>query len=205
MSGMSGFYYTHALPYRVSHVLVHLGWVDFDSCVPPSCPAAQPLLLNSHQPKQSQADTGTLKKSPQNPVSAHLGRPVGLYRLKEKLCIRSATFHHLQRFFLQVRVGVPRSVADEGDDDEVDAVEHQLPHHEVHLDFLHAAVLELLAEFLAEVAPGSNCIKIGNPEKLSIREKVLGKSYSLENSLRESIFREDLFLYNSSLASCLCK
>ena len=26
------------------------------------------------------------------------------------------------------------------------------------------------------------------------------KSYSLENSLRESIFREDLFLYNSSLA-----
>ena len=68
--------------------------------------------------------------------------------------IRSATLHHhLQRFFLQVRVGVPRSVADEGDDDEVDAVEHQLPHHEVHLDFLHAAVLELLAEFLAEVAP----------------------------------------------------
>ena len=124
---------------------------------------------------------------------------MGLYRLKEKLCIRSATYHHLQRFFLQVRVGVPRSVADEGDDDEVDAVEHQLPHHEVHLDFLHAAVLELLAEFLAEVAPGSNCIKIGNPGKLSIREKVLGKSYSLENSLRESVFREDLFLYNSSL------
>ena len=28
--------------------------------------------------------------------------------------------------------------------------------------------------------------------------KVFGKSYSLENSLRESIFREDLFLYNSS-------
>ena len=33
----------------------------------------------------------------------------------------------------------------------------------------------------------------------SVREKVFGKSYSLENSLRESIFREDLFLYNSSL------
>ena len=29
-----------------------------------------------------------------------------------------------------------------------------------------------------------------------MREKVFGKSYSLENSLRESIFREDLFLYN---------
>ena len=29
-----------------------------------------------------------------------------------------------------------------------------------------------------------------------MREKVFGKSHSLENSLRESIFREDLFLYN---------
>ena len=28
------------------------------------------------------------------------------------------------------------------------------------------------------------------------REKVFWKTYSLENSLRESIFREDLFLYN---------
>ena len=42
-----------------------------------------------------------------------------------------------------------------------------------------------------------NCIKIGFPGKTdSQREKVFGKSYSLENSLRESIFREDLFLYN---------
>ena len=29
-----------------------------------------------------------------------------------------------------------------------------------------------------------------------LREKVFGNSYSLENSLRESIFREDLFSYN---------
>ena len=29
-----------------------------------------------------------------------------------------------------------------------------------------------------------------------VREKVFWKSYSLENRLRESIFREDLFLYN---------
>ena len=29
---------------------------------------------------------------------------------------------------------------------------------------------------------------------------VFGKSYSLENSIRESIFREDLFLYNCPLA-----
>ena len=38
--------------------------------------------------------------------------------------------------------------------------------------------------------PGMNCIKIGLP---SVRENVFGKSYSLENSLQESIFREDLF------------
>ena len=44
---------------------------------------------------------------------------------------------------------------------------------------------------------GMNCIKIDLPGEVSVREKVLGgKSYSLENSLRESIFREDLFLYN---------
>ena len=47
--------------YRASHVLVDLGWVDLDFCVLPSCPAAQPLLPNSHQPKQSWADGGTLK------------------------------------------------------------------------------------------------------------------------------------------------
>ena len=49
-----------------------------------------------------------------------------------------------------------------------------------------------------------NCIKIGLPRKLfSVREKVFGKSYSLENSLPESIFREDLFLYNCLQVSAL--
>ena len=38
---------------------------------------------------------------------------------------------------------------------------------------------------------GKNCIKIGLPGKL-----ILSNSFSLENSIRESIFREDLFLYN---------
>ena len=47
--------------YRVSHLLMDLGLVDFDLGVPPSCPAAQPLLPNSHQPKQIRADSGTLK------------------------------------------------------------------------------------------------------------------------------------------------
>ena len=39
--------------YRVIRMLVDLGWVDFDLGVPPSCPTAQPLLPNSHQPKQN--------------------------------------------------------------------------------------------------------------------------------------------------------
>ena len=34
---------------------------DFEFCVPPSCPAAQLLLPNSHQPKQSWAENGTLE------------------------------------------------------------------------------------------------------------------------------------------------
>ena len=43
--------------YRVIHMLVDLGLVDFDLGVPPSCPAAQPLLLNSHQPKLKWAES----------------------------------------------------------------------------------------------------------------------------------------------------
>ena len=47
--------------YRVTLVVVDLGWVDFDSDVPSSCPAAQPVLPNPHWPKQNQADIGTSK------------------------------------------------------------------------------------------------------------------------------------------------
>ena len=39
--------------YRVSQLVVDLGWVDFDLRVPPSGPTAQPHLPNSHQPGQS--------------------------------------------------------------------------------------------------------------------------------------------------------
>ena len=42
-----------------------LGWVDFDLGVPPSCPAGQPLLPNSHQPNQSQAVEHSKRKSTQ--------------------------------------------------------------------------------------------------------------------------------------------
>ena len=47
--------------YRVSHLLIDLVWVDFDLGAPPSCPSAQPLLPNSHQPRHNLADSGTLK------------------------------------------------------------------------------------------------------------------------------------------------
>ena len=52
---------SNAFVYRVSHLLVDLGLVDFDLGVPPSYPAAQPFLPNSHQPRQNGADSGTLK------------------------------------------------------------------------------------------------------------------------------------------------
>ena len=49
------------LLYRVSHMLVDPGWFDFDLGVPPSRPAAQSLLPNSHQDRQYWGDSGTLK------------------------------------------------------------------------------------------------------------------------------------------------
>ena len=39
--------------YRVAYVVANLGSVDLDLGVPPSCPTAQPLLPNSHQPRQN--------------------------------------------------------------------------------------------------------------------------------------------------------
>ena len=38
--------------------------------------------------------------------------------------------------------------------------------------------------------------KVFDHQSHPVREKIFGKSYSLDNSLWESIFREDLFLYN---------
>ena len=45
--------------YRVTLVVADLGWVDFDSDIPSSSPAAQPVLPNPHWPQQNQADIGT--------------------------------------------------------------------------------------------------------------------------------------------------
>ena len=57
------------LPYRVSHLLADLGWVDFDLG-----PAALPLLPNSHRPKQNRADTQN--PSQPHPVHEQMGHPV---------------------------------------------------------------------------------------------------------------------------------
>ena len=46
---------------RVSHLLMDLGWVDFELGVPPPLPAAQPILPKPHQPKPTRADNGTRK------------------------------------------------------------------------------------------------------------------------------------------------
>ena len=47
--------------YRASHVLADWVLLTLIWDVPPSCPVAQPLLPNSHQPKQNWADSGTVK------------------------------------------------------------------------------------------------------------------------------------------------
>ena len=55
------------LKYRVTLVVSYLGWVDFDLCVPSSCPPAQPVLPNSNLPKQNLADSGTTKSKSTQP------------------------------------------------------------------------------------------------------------------------------------------
>ena len=44
---------------RVTLVVAYLGWVDFDLDVPLFCLATQPVLPNSHWPKQNWTDGGT--------------------------------------------------------------------------------------------------------------------------------------------------
>ena len=61
--------------YTVCRVVSYLGWVDFDLDVPPSCPAAQPILPNSHLPKQSLAGMSKLKVNPTR-VTNHHPHPV---------------------------------------------------------------------------------------------------------------------------------
>ena len=49
--------------YRVSHLLVDLGWDDFDLGVPPSCQAAQPPLPNYHE-----SSPGRIRQTVENPT-----------------------------------------------------------------------------------------------------------------------------------------
>ena len=64
--------------YRVSHLIVDLGWDDFNLGVPTSCPSAQPLLPNSHQTGNNWTVENLKFKSTQlpNPVLEHMGHPV---------------------------------------------------------------------------------------------------------------------------------
>ena len=60
--------------YRVSHLLVDLGWVDFVLDVP----AMLPILPNSDMPKQNLADRGKYpkpKSTPPNPGPSSDGSP----------------------------------------------------------------------------------------------------------------------------------
>ena len=62
--------------YSVIDLLRDLGWVDFDFGVPTSCPAAQPLLPNSHS-QQNWTDGGTNKiKVNPTQVSEQMNHPV---------------------------------------------------------------------------------------------------------------------------------
>ena len=62
--------------YRVFHLIVYLGWVDLDSGVLPSYPAAQPLQPNSHLAWQIWAMLNTQNPNQFNPVHEQWGHPV---------------------------------------------------------------------------------------------------------------------------------
>ena len=64
-----------SLVYRVIHRLPELGLVDCDLGVPPSYPAAQPLLPYSHGPRQNWANSATLRIKV-NPVHEQMQHPV---------------------------------------------------------------------------------------------------------------------------------
>ena len=63
--------------YRVGHLVVLWVGLTLICYVPPSCPAAQPVLPISHQPKQNQAEGGTaeIKLNPTQ-LSKQMDHPV---------------------------------------------------------------------------------------------------------------------------------
>ena len=56
------------------YVLVDLGWVDFDFCVPPSCPAAFAKFPSAQV--ESGRQRNTQNPSQPNPVYDNMGRAV---------------------------------------------------------------------------------------------------------------------------------
>ena len=57
--------------YRVSHLLVDLGWVDFDFCVPPTCPAASAKFPSAKAELSRQWNTQNLSQP--DPVYYQIG------------------------------------------------------------------------------------------------------------------------------------
>ena len=73
---------THTQRYRETHLLPNIGPMSLVELtliwdIPPSCPAAQPVLPISHQPRQNQAEGGTAKiKVNPTQVRQEMGLPV---------------------------------------------------------------------------------------------------------------------------------
>ena len=65
--------------YRVSHLLMDLGLVDFDLGVPPSCPATSAKFPPTKADPGRQWDTQN--PSQPNPVHEQMGHPVVLHYL----------------------------------------------------------------------------------------------------------------------------
>ena len=64
-----------------------MGWLTLIWDVPPSCPAAQPVLPISHQPWQNQAEGGTAKiKVNPTEVRQEMSRP-GLGRIGDQVSV----------------------------------------------------------------------------------------------------------------------
>ena len=77
VGSFSGCVYEIVALYRVTYLLVALGWVDFDLGVPPSCP---PALAASAKFPSAKAESGrqwnTQNPSQQNPVHDQVEHPV---------------------------------------------------------------------------------------------------------------------------------
>ena len=94
---------------RVTLVVAYLGWVDFDLDVPLFCLATQPVLPNSHWPKQNWTDGGTSKFMSTQPgyVNRHPGIRVQRRMIMQKFLsflIRQSKKHNVENIFIKRRI-----------------------------------------------------------------------------------------------------